>query len=136
LRHVVAIVAAFSELKRRGTKADKDGNTDHQEDIMGDFILIGIHVVSVTAIYISAYRAGFKVCRDESQRRAETYTAPLAEILERLNMDIETLLDDEKDRGGPRPNQKRPATEAGRCVWGWRREWDSNPWWSVTPTLA
>ena len=65
---------------------------------MGEFILIVIHIVCVTAIYVSAYRAGFKVCQDESQRRAEAYAAPLTEILERLNMDIETFNDDEKDR--------------------------------------
>ncbi len=64
---------------------------------MGDLVLIVIHMVCVTAIYVCAYRAGFKVCRDESLRQANAYAAPLAEILERLNMDIETFVDDEKD---------------------------------------
>ncbi len=65
---------------------------------MEEFMLIVIHIVCVTAIYISAYRAGFKVCQDESQRRAEAYAAPLMDILEHLNMDIETFNDDKKDR--------------------------------------
>ena len=65
---------------------------------MGDFILIIIHIICVSALYVSAYRTGFKVCRDESQRRAEANAAPLTEILERLNMDLETFSDDEKDR--------------------------------------
>lgn len=63
-----------------------------------DFMIIIIHIVCVAAIYVSAYRAGFKGGRDESQRRAEARSAPLAEILARLNLDIETFVDDEKDR--------------------------------------
>lgn len=64
---------------------------------MGDLILIIMHIVCVTSIYISAYRTGFNVCRDESLRRAEAYAAPLAEMLEQLNLDIESFVDDEKD---------------------------------------
>ena len=65
---------------------------------MGDSILIIIHIVCVSALYVSAYRTGFKVCQEESQRWAEANVAPLTEILERLNMDIKTFNDDEKDR--------------------------------------
>lgn len=64
---------------------------------MGDLVLIVIHIVCVTAIYVCAYRAGFKVCREESLRQANACAAPLVEMLERLNMDIETFVDDEKD---------------------------------------
>ena len=65
---------------------------------MEHWVLILFHIVWVTAVYIAAYRTGYKACRDESQRRAEAYAAPLTELLERLNMDIETFIEDEKDR--------------------------------------
>lgn len=64
---------------------------------MEDLMLIIVHIVCVTSIYISAFRTGFNACRDESLRRAETYVAPLAEMLEQLNLDIESFDDDEKD---------------------------------------
>ena len=65
---------------------------------MGTLFLILFHIVLVTAIYITAYRTGYKVCRDESRRQAEAYAAPLTAMLERLNLDIENFLDDKKDR--------------------------------------
>jgi hypothetical protein len=65
---------------------------------MGDLVLIVVHIVCVTAVCISAYRAGFKACRDESKRQAESYAIPLAQMLEQLNLDIETFLDDRKER--------------------------------------
>lgn len=65
---------------------------------MGDLILIVIHIVCVTTVYISAFRTGFKVSRDESRRQAQACVAPLAEMLERLNLDIDAFIDDEKDR--------------------------------------
>jgi hypothetical protein len=64
---------------------------------MGELMLIVVHIVCVASIYISAYRTGFKVCRDESLRRAEAYAAPLAEMLEQLNLDMDAFVDDEKD---------------------------------------
>lgn len=65
---------------------------------MGELILILFHILCVTALYVTAYRTGHKVARDESRRRAEAYAAPLTEILERLNLDMENFLDDTKDR--------------------------------------
>jgi len=62
---------------------------------MGELILIIVHIVCVASLYVSAYRTGFKVCRDESLRRAEAYAAPLADMLEQLNLDIESFDDDE-----------------------------------------
>jgi len=64
---------------------------------MGDLMLIIIHIACVTSIYISAYRIGYKAAREESIRRAEANAAPLAEILEQLNLDMETFVDDEKE---------------------------------------
>lgn len=65
---------------------------------MGTLFLIIFHIVIVTAIYISAYRTGYGVCRDQSRRQAEACSAPLTEILEQLNLDIGKFLDDDKDR--------------------------------------
>jgi hypothetical protein len=65
---------------------------------MGNLVLIIIHIVCVTAVCISAYRAGFKACWDESRRRAEAYAVPLTQMLERLNLDVETFLDDKQER--------------------------------------
>jgi len=65
---------------------------------MGTLFLIFFHIVFVTAIYITAYRTGYGVCRDHSRRQAEACSAPLSEILEQLNLDIESFLDDDQDR--------------------------------------
>lgn len=65
---------------------------------MGTLFLVIFHIVFVSAIYITAYRTGYGVCRNQSRRLAETRTAPLAEILEELNLDIEKFLEDDKDR--------------------------------------
>ena len=65
---------------------------------MGTFFLILLHIVFVTALYITAYRTGYGVCRDKSRRQGETRTAPLMETLEQLNLDIERFLDDDQDR--------------------------------------
>lgn len=65
---------------------------------MGTVFLIIFHIVLVSAIYITAYRTGYGVCRDQSRRQAEARTAPLAEILAELNLDIEKFLEDDKDR--------------------------------------
>jgi len=65
---------------------------------MGTLFLIMFHIVFVTAIYITAYRTGYGVCRNQSRRQAEACSAPLMEILEQLNLDIERFLDDDHDR--------------------------------------
>ena len=52
---------------------------------MGTLFLIIVHIVFVTAVYITAYRIGYGACRDQSRRRAEACTAPLTTILEELN---------------------------------------------------
>ena len=65
---------------------------------MGILILILFHVIMVAAIYFTAYRTGYGVCQDESRRQAEACAAPLTEILERLNLDIDNFLDDKEDR--------------------------------------
>ena len=65
---------------------------------MGTLFLILFHIIMVTLVYVTAYRIGYGVCRDETRRQAQAYTAPLTEMLEQLNMDVEKLLDDEKDR--------------------------------------
>jgi len=63
---------------------------------MGTLLLIFLHIVFVTALYITAYRTGYGVCRDKSRRQAEIRTAPLMETLEQLNLDIERFLDDDQ----------------------------------------
>lgn len=65
---------------------------------MGTLFLIIFHIVFVSALYITAYRTGYGVCRNQSRRLAEARTAPLAEILEELNLDIEKFIEDDKDR--------------------------------------
>jgi len=65
---------------------------------MGTVFLILFHISIVTLVYITAYRTGYDVCRDETRRQAEACAAPLTEILEQLNMDVEKLLDDDNDR--------------------------------------
>lgn len=65
---------------------------------MGTLFLIVIHIILVTAVYITAYRTGYGVCRDDALRKAGDETQPLKRILEELNLDIETFLDDDKDR--------------------------------------
>jgi len=89
-----------SGLKLSAPKADNDFETEHREASMGELILILLHIVCVTALYMTAYRTGYKAGRDESRRRAEAYAAPLTEMLERLNLDIDNFLDDKKDREG------------------------------------
>lgn len=65
---------------------------------MGTLFLIVFHIVIVTAIFITAYRTGYRTCQQESRRNVEAYTAPLTEILEQLNLDIDNILDEKKDR--------------------------------------
>ena len=64
---------------------------------MGTLFLFIIHIILVTAVYITAYRTGYGVCRDEALRQASNEALPLTRILEELNLDIETFLDDDKD---------------------------------------
>ncbi len=61
------------------------------------FFLIVYHVVLVSAVYWTAYRTGYNTCQDESRRQAEAQTEPLKEILERLNMDAEALMNEKQD---------------------------------------
>ena len=65
---------------------------------MGTLFLLLLHIAVVTALFITAYRTGYKSCLDESRRHAAAYAAPLVEMLERLNLDIENFLDDKKER--------------------------------------
>jgi|GEM_PF-2337381 len=65
---------------------------------MGTLILVLFHIVIVTVVFISAYRTGYRTCQQESRRNVEAYTAPLTKVLEQLNLDIDKILDDEKDR--------------------------------------
>ncbi len=65
---------------------------------MGTLFLVLFHIIIVAAIYITAYRTGYRVCFDESRRQAENCEAPLTEMLEQLNLDIENILNDKKDR--------------------------------------
>lgn len=65
---------------------------------MGIMFLIFFHIIFVTALYITAYRTGYGVCRNKSRQQAEARTAPLTEVLEQLNLDIEKFLDNDKDR--------------------------------------
>lgn len=76
---------------------------------MGTLFLILFHILAVAAVYVSAYRTGFAVCAANTRREAEACVAPLTEALERLNLDIETLLEEPTDtrqqhiiRGGKR----------------------------------
>jgi hypothetical protein len=64
---------------------------------MMTFILIAYHLVLVTAVFWTAYRTGYKACREESRRLAEAYANPLTEILEKLNLDADKLLNDDHD---------------------------------------
>ena len=64
---------------------------------MTTFLLITYHLILVSAVYWTAYRTGYKTCLDESRRQAEAHTAPLKEILEKLNLDAEALLNDKHD---------------------------------------
>jgi len=65
---------------------------------MGISLLIFFHIIFVTALYITAFRTGYGVCRNKSRQQAEARTAPLTEILEQLNLDIEKFLDNDKER--------------------------------------
>jgi hypothetical protein len=64
---------------------------------MGTLFLFIIHIILVTAVYITAYRTGYGVCRNEVLRQTSKETLPLTRILEDLNLDIESFLDDDKD---------------------------------------
>ena len=64
---------------------------------MMTFFLIAYHIVLVSAVYWTAYRTGYKACRDESRRQAEIHAEPLKKILESLNMDAEALLNEKQD---------------------------------------
>ena len=59
--------------------------------------LIAYHIVLVSAVYLTAYRTGYKTCQEESRRQAATQAEPLKEVLERLNMDAEALLNEKRD---------------------------------------
>ena len=85
-------------LKQGATLADNSGKIDCWEDPMEALLLALFHIAVVTAVYITAYRTGYKVCEEESRRQAAAYAAPLTEMLERLNLDIESFLDDRQDR--------------------------------------
>lgn len=63
---------------------------------MMTLILIAYHLILVTAVYWTAYRTGYNACRDESRRLAEAHATPLTEILEKLNLDVDQLLNDER----------------------------------------
>ena len=76
---------------------------------METILLIIMHSIAVTALYFSAYRTGFAVCETNTRRRAEACVAPLAEMLERLNLDIDTIMEEPDgagrgscDRGTPK----------------------------------
>jgi hypothetical protein len=62
-------------------------------------LLLLVHGIAVTALYISAYRTGFAVCETNTRRRAEACVAPLAEMLERLNLDIDAFIEEPDDAG-------------------------------------
>jgi hypothetical protein len=55
------------------------------------------HVILVAAVYITAYRTGFKACQLTFRRRAARDTAPLAKMLEQLNLKVEDFLDERND---------------------------------------
>ena len=62
------------------------------------FILI-YHAILVTAVYITAYRTGFEACRRAFRCKTALGTAPLVDMLERLNLKVEDFLDErENDR--------------------------------------
>ncbi len=61
-------------------------------------MLITYHVILVSAVYWTAYRTGYNTCAAESRRQAEAHVAPLKEILERLNLDAEALLEDKRNK--------------------------------------
>ncbi len=63
---------------------------------MMTLLLIVYHLVLVTAVYWTAYRTGYQSCQDEARRQAKAYTAPLTEILEKLNLDAEEFLGDRR----------------------------------------
>jgi len=60
------------------------------------FVLI-YHVILVAAVYITAYRTGFKTCQLVFRRKAAHGTAPLAEMLAQLNLKVEDFLDERND---------------------------------------
>ncbi len=62
------------------------------------FMLITYHIILVSAVYWTAYRTGYSARADESRRRAEAHVAPLKEILEKLNMDADALLEDKRNK--------------------------------------
>lgn len=61
---------------------------------MGTLLLIIFHIVAVGAVYISGYRTGFAVSESNTRRHVEACTAPLTEMFERLNLDIDKILED------------------------------------------
>ncbi len=64
---------------------------------MMTLLLITYHIILVAAVYCTAYRTGYGACADETRRQAEAQVEPLREILERLNLDTEALLDDKRN---------------------------------------
>jgi hypothetical protein len=64
---------------------------------MMTLMLITYHIALVSAVFWTAYRTGYRACADDSRRKAEAQVGPLREILERLNLDAETLLNDKRD---------------------------------------
>ena len=64
---------------------------------MMTLLLITYHIILVVAVYWTAYRTGYGACADETRRQAEAQVEPLREILEKLNLDTEALLDDHRN---------------------------------------
>ena len=60
------------------------------------WLLIAFHIIMVTAVYWTAYRSGYKAGLTVSRRQVEASTAPLTEILEKLNLDPDEFLNDKR----------------------------------------
>jgi hypothetical protein len=84
-----------------------------QEATMGTLLLIIFHIVAVGAVYVSAYRTGFAVCESNTRRQVEACAAPITEMLERLNLDIESILED-----SPEKAPEAPTGDREKAAWG------------------
>lgn len=91
---------------------------------MATLLLVLFHIVAVGAVYISAYRTGFAVSESETRRQVEACAAPLTEMLERLNLDIDKILEDSPTRATDLPpfEDAQAAAGAGRRITGQRHK--------------
>lgn len=56
---------------------------------MESLLLAIFHIAFVTAVYCAAYRRGVRDAEDRARAMAERYGSPLADLVEKLNRQVE-----------------------------------------------